>query len=273
EKRMQIIKDEREKSREYLHHLELSVQEVQNKIQQLLGEIDEQTALQIEELESERLESLRIEIEDLQNKIKYLGPVDLLTIDEYNQVENKYNDLTIQKKDLEEAREKIKDLIKRTDEEARNRLLDVYEQVNTKFNYFISLLFVGGEGEIKLEPGKDILEAGVEISVKKPGRRIQKLQLLSGGEKALVGIALLFALLEVKPSPFYVLDEIDASLDEFNAERFKKLLEDGSTKAQFIVITHNKVVMECADLLHGVTMVDGISNIVPVEIENVTIKE
>lgn len=273
EKKMQHIKDEREKSREYLHHLELSIQEVQNKIQQLLGEIDEQTALQTEELEAEKLESLKNELEDLQNKIKYLGPVDLLAIDEYNQVESKYNDLAIQKKDLEDAREKINDLIKRTDEEARNKLLDVYEHVNTKFNYFISLLFAGGEGEIKIEPGKDILEAGVEISVKKPGRRNQKLQLLSGGEKALVGIALLFALLEVKPSPFYVLDEIDAPLDEFNAERFKRLLEDGSTKAQFVVITHNKVVMECADLLHGVTMIDGVSNIVPVEIENITVKE
>jgi len=273
EKKMQQMKEEREKSREYLHHLELSIQEVQNKIQQLIGEVDEQTALEAEELEAERLEALKNELEDLQNKIKYLGPVDLLAIDEYNQVESKYNDLAIQKKDLEDAKEKINDLIKRTDEEARNRLLDVYEQVNTKFNYFISLLFAGGEGEIRIEPGKDILEAGVEISVKKPGKRIQKLQLLSGGEKALVGIALLFALLEVKPSPFYVLDEIDAPLDEFNAERFKRLLEDGSTKAQFVVITHNKVVMESADLLHGVTMIDGVSNVVPVEIENVAVKE
>ncbi|MEJ5230045.1 MAG: chromosome segregation protein SMC [Pseudothermotoga sp.] len=273
EKKMQKIKDEREKLREYLHHLELSTQEVQNKIHQLLVEVDEETAKHVEELEDEKLESLRVELEDLQNKIKYLGPVDLMSIDEYNQVENKYNDLAIQKKDLEEAQEKIDDLIKRTDEEARNKLMDVYEQVNTKFNYFISLLFAGGEGEIKIEPGKDILETGVEISVRKPGKRIQKLQLLSGGEKALVGIALLFALLEVKPSPFYVLDEIDAPLDEFNAERFKRLLEDGSKKAQFIVITHNKVVMESADLLHGVTMVDGVSNIVPVEIVNMAVKE
>lgn len=273
EKKMQQIKDEREKSREYLHHLELSIQEVQNKIEQILVEIEEQTALQIEEVDQEKLESLKNELEDLQNKIKYLGPVDLLAIDEYNQVENKYNDLVLQRNDLNEAKEKINDLIRRTDEEARNRLLDVYEQVNTKFNYFISLLFAGGEGEIKIEPGKDILEAGIEICVKKPSRRIQKLQLLSGGEKALVGIALLFALLEVKPSPFYVLDEIDAPLDEFNAERFKRLLEDGSKKAQFIVITHNKVVMESADLLHGVTMIDGVSNIVPVEIENIAVKE
>jgi len=174
EKKMQQMKEEREKSREYLHHLELSIQEVQNKIQQLIGEVDEQTALEAEELEAERLEALKNELEDLQNKIKYLGPVDLLAIDEYNQVESKYNDLAIQKKDLEDAKEKINDLIKRTDEEARNRLLDVYEQVNTKFNYFISLLFAGGEGEIRIEPGKDILEAGVEISVKKTGKENSK---------------------------------------------------------------------------------------------------
>ncbi len=119
EKKMQQMKEEREKSREYLHHLELSIQEVQNKIQQLIGEVDEQTALEAEELEAERLEALKNELEDLQNKIKYLGPVDLLAIDEYNQVESKYNDLAIQKKDLEDAKEKINDLIKRTDEEAR----------------------------------------------------------------------------------------------------------------------------------------------------------
>jgi len=103
--------------------------------------------------------------------------------------------------------------------------------------------------------------------VRKPNKRIQKLQLLSGGEKALVGIALLFALLEVRPSPFYVLD------DEFNAERFKRLIEKETERSQFIIITHNKVVMECADILHGVTMVDGISTIVPVRLEEFALED
>lgn len=273
EKKMQQMKEDREKLRDYLHHLELSIQESQAKIDQLINEVDRETAMNTEELSGDVLESLKNELEDLQNKIKYLGPVDVTAIDEFNQVEQKFNDLTMQKKDLQDAQEKIINLVKRTDEEARNKLLDIYEQVNTKFNYFISLLFSGGEGEIKLEPGKDILEAGVEISVRKPGKRIQKLQLLSGGEKALVGIALLFSLLEVKPSPFYVLDEIDAPLDEFNAERFKRLLEDGSKKAQFLIITHNKVVMECADLLQGITMIDGVSNVLPVEVENMAVRE
>ncbi len=143
----------------------------------------------------------------------------------------------------------------------------MYEQVSANFNKFISVLFPGAEGEIRLQPGKDLLETGIELSVRKPGKRVQKLQLLSGGEKALVSIALLFALLEIKPSPFYLLDEIDAPLDDFSAERLRNLLETGSSKTQFIVITHNKVIMECAKMMHGITMVDGVSCVVPVELE------
>lgn len=267
EMRMNELKEEREKLRENVHHLELLIQEVKSRIEQHLREIDIETARQIEELTEETLESLKKEMEDLQNKIKYLGPVDLTAIDEHNEVERRYEELAIEKKDLEESKKKIEELIQKTDEEARRRFLDVYEQVNAAFSRYISQLFPGAEGEIRLESGKDLLEAGLEISLKKPGKRVQKLQLLSGGEKSLVGIALLFSLMEVNPSPFYVLDEIDAALDEFNAERFKRLLLLNKDRAQFIVITHNKVVMEAASVLHGITMVNGVSNVVPVELE------
>ncbi len=273
EMRMNELKEERERLRENAHHLELLVQEVKNRIEQHLKEIDMESAQKVEELSEEVLESLKNEMEDLQNKIKYLGPVDLTAIEEYNEIERRYEELLVEKKDLEESKRKIEELIEKTDEEARKRFLDVYEQVNAAFSRYISQLFPGAEGEIKLEPGKDLLEAGLEISLKKPGKRVQKLQLLSGGEKSLVGIALLFSLMEVNPSPFYVLDEIDAALDEFNAERFKRMLTINKERAQFIVITHNKVVMEAASTLHGITMVDGVSNVVPVELETLAVRE
>ncbi len=273
EMRMNTLKEEREKLRENSHHLELLIQEVKNRIEQHLKEIDIESAQQVEELTEETLESLKNEMEDLQNKIKYLGPVDLTAINEYNEVERRYEELAMEKKDLEESKKKIEELIQKTDEEARKRFMDVYEQVNAAFSRYVSQLFPGAEGEIRLEPGKDLLEAGLEISLRKPGKRVQKLQLLSGGEKSLVGIALLFSLMEVNPSPFYVLDEIDAALDEFNAERFKRMLTINKDRAQFIVITHNKVVMEAANVLHGITMVDSVSSVVPVELEALPLQE
>jgi chromosome segregation protein len=109
----------------------------------------------------------------------------------------------------------------------------------------------------------------LEITVRRPGRKVQKLQLLSGGEKALVGIALVFSLLSIKPSPFYVLDEVDAPLDDFNAERFRVLLRKHATDTQFLVVTHNKLVMEVPNVLHGVTMTDGLSRVIPVELKSV----
>jgi len=273
ESKMEQLKEEREKLRDYLHNLELSIQETRGKIERILEEIDGTSVEEVEEVDSETLEKFKSEIEDLENKMRYLGPVDMAVVDEYKEVDSRFNELELQKRDLQEAKRKIEKLIEKTDEEARNRFLDIYEQVNAKFNSFISTLFPGGTGEIRIEAGKDPLESGVEISVRKPNKRIQKLQLLSGGEKALVGIALLFALLEVRPSPFYVLDEVDAALDEFNAERFKRLIERETEMSQFIVITHSKVVMECADILHGVTMVDGISTIVPVRLEEFALEE
>ena len=273
ESKMEQLKEEREKLRDYSHHLELSIQETRGKIERILDEIDGTSVEEVKEVDSETLEKFKLEIEDLENKMRYLGPVDMTVVGEYKEVDSRFNELELQKRDLQEAKRKIEKLIEKTDEEARNRFLDIYEQVNTKFNSFISMLFPGGTGEIRIEAGRDLLESGVEISVRKPNKRIQKLQLLSGGEKALVGIALLFALLEVRPSPFYVLDEVDAALDEFNAERFKRLIEKETERSQFIIITHNKVVMECADILHGVTMVDGISTIVPVRLEEFALED
>ncbi|PLV56210.1 chromosome segregation protein SMC [Thermotoga sp. SG1] len=269
ERRMNELKEEKEKLRNHLHQVELALQESRMKIANILGEFSGNEE-EVEELSDEKLEEIYKSIKDLENKIKYLGPVDLTAIDEYEKLREEYEEILKQKEDLEEAKRKLEEIIEKTDREAESLLFDVYQRVNESFNRLISLLFFGGEGRINVvSETKSILDAGFEISIKKPGRRDQKLNLLSGGEKALVGIALLFALMEIKPSPFYVLDEVDAPLDDYNAERFKMLLKENARQTQFIVITHNKIVMEAADLLHGVTMVNGVSAIVPVEVEKI----
>jgi chromosome segregation protein len=269
EKRMNDLKEEKEKLRNHLHQVELALQESRMKIANILGEFSGSEE-EVEELSDEKLEEIYKSMRDLENKIKYLGPVDLTAIDEYEKLREEYEEILKQKEDLEEAKRKLEEIIEKTDREAESLLFDVYQKVNESFNRLISLLFFGGEGRINVvSETKSILDAGFEISIRKPGRRDQKLNLLSGGEKALVGIALLFALMEIKPSPFYVLDEVDAPLDDYNAERFKMLLRENTRQTQFIVITHNKIVMEAADLLHGVTMVNGVSAIVPVEVEKI----
>jgi len=269
ENRMDELKEEKERLRNHLHQIDLALQETRLKIANLLEEFSGNEE-DVEELDEEKLEEIYRQIKDLENKIKYLGPVDLTAIDEYEKLREEYEEILKQKEDLEEAKRKLEEIIEKTDREAESLLFDVYQRVNESFNRFISLLFFGGEGRLNIvSEAKSILDAGFEISIRKPGRRDQKLSLLSGGEKALVGLALLFALMEIKPSPFYVLDEVDSPLDDYNAERFKRLLKENSKHTQFIVITHNKIVMEAADLLHGVTMVNGVSAIVPVEVEKI----
>ena len=259
------LKEQREKKRENLHQMELMIQETRLRIEQVLKELEGVDISDIPELTREEIDNVKTELDDVTNKLKFLGSVDLDAIEEYKLVDADYLELSNQKADLEKAKEKLIELIEKTDTEARTIFMETYEKINASFARYIQEIFDGGEGEIKLMPADDILEAGLEISVKRPGRKFQKLQLMSGGEKALVGIALVFALLSIKPSPFYVLDEVDAPLDDFNAARFRKMLERHATETQFLVVTHNKIVMEAASMLHGITMADGISKIIPVE--------
>nr|WP_266097029.1 chromosome segregation protein SMC [Thermosipho ferrireducens] len=262
EEKMEELRNKVEKVREKLHKIDLKIQEKEIKISGIPEEFRNEIIVKENELDE-----LKTQIEELENKIKYLGSVDLEAEEEYKRVEKEYNDLYLQKEDLESARKKLIDLIEKTDEEARKVFMGTFNVVNGAFKRYVEQLFYGGTGIMRLTDEANVLDSGVEIVITKAGRRAQKLQLLSGGEKALVGLALLMALLEAQPSAFYVLDEVDAPLDEYNAEKFRRLLEN--SRAQFIIVTHNKIVMEAADVLHGVTMVDGVSTIVPVRMEEV----
>lgn len=267
EKSLEKLKEEREKMKDLIHSLEMGLQNTLMKISRYLEEIPED--VEVESLSDEELSQLETEMKDLKNKIKYLGPVDLGAIDEYEKLQEEYRNLKERKEDLENAKKKLESIMRETEEEAKRRFNEVFEKVNEKFGEYIKELFFGGEGSIKMM-GDDVFESDLEIFIRKPGRKSQKLQLLSGGEKALVAIALLFSFLQVNPSPFYVLDEVDGPLDDYNAERFSSFLRNSSKSAQFLVITHNKIVMENADVLHGITMSDGVSIVIPVEMSSVT---
>lgn len=263
EEEISRIKNEIESTRERIHETDLRIQEIRFRISNVPEEYRNPV-----EIEPEKLDELAQQMKDLENKIKMLGTVDLSAIDEYKAVENEYNELVKQKLDLEEAKRKLEELIEQTDIQAREQFLNTYNRINTAFKGYIENLFYGGTGSMRLIDDGNIFESGIEIVVSKAGKKVQKLQLLSGGEKALVGIALIMAMLESNKGVFYVLDEVDAPLDDYNSEKFRRLLEQ--QKSQFIVITHNKLIMEAGDIVHGVTMVDGISKIIQVKMEEVT---
>jgi chromosome segregation protein len=192
-----------------------------------------------------------------------MGPVNLLAIEEFRELEERNEFFTRQETDLTSAIDSLKETIRRINRTSRERFLEAFEKIRANFNETFRLLFGGGRGDIRLLEDEDPLECGLEINVQPPGKRLQSLSLLSGGEKAMSAIALLFAIFRYQPSPFCLLDEVDAALDEANVRRFTRMLKEFSEGTQFIVITHNKRSMEAADSLYGVTMDEpGISRIV-----------
>lgn len=202
----------------------------------------------------------------LKEKINLLGDINLGSITEYEEVSERLNFINGQLSDLNEAKIKIEKIIRDLDREMIKAFTSSFEEINTYFSEIFVKLFNGGRAEIVLEEG-DVLEAGIEIKAQPPGKKFQSLSLLSGGERSLTAVALLFALLKTRPAPFCILDEIDASLDDANITRYVDYLKT-IEKIQFIMITHRKISMEIADILYGVTMEEkGVSKIVSVSID------
>jgi chromosome segregation protein len=200
-------------------------------------------------------------------EIGRIGEVNLTALSEYGEVLERYQQLDAQRADLEESVETIRKAIAKINRTCRDRFRETYELVDGHFRSLYPRLVGGGQARLHLTDEEDLLETGVEIHVQPPGKRMQNLTLLSGGEKAMTAIALIFALFRVKPSPFCLLDEVDAPLDEGNGARFNDMLREMSALSQFIVITHNKKTMEAVDTLYGVTMPDpGVSRLVTVRI-------
>jgi chromosome segregation protein len=219
---------------------------------------------------------LEIPIEEARKKVKLiklaieeLGTVNLGAIEEYERVSERYEFLLEQKTDLQDAKDTLFQVIDEMDEEMKKRFSQTFDMIRTHFEPVFQALFGGGRADLKLTNPEDILNTGVEIVAQPPGKKLQNLGLLSGGERALTAIALLFAILKVRPVPFCVLDEVEAALDDANVFRFSQYLKRYSVENQFIVITHRKGTMEGADVLYGVTMQEsGVSKLVSVRLED-----
>ena len=216
------------------------------------------------------LAELEADLARTKDALERLGPVNVLAVDEYDEQEERYGFLTTQRADVAHSVESLKKTIREINEASSERFVATFAEVNQTFGRIFTHLFRGGEAEMRLLDDEDLLESGIEIVARPPGKRLQNIMLMSGGEKALTAIALLFALFQTKPSPFCILDEVDAPLDDVNTVRFVDLLRELSGETQFIVITHNKLTMEAASRLYGVTMEEkGVSKLVAVELEDV----
>jgi len=207
------------------------------------------------------------DIKQLKKTIKKLEPVNLLAIEEYNKKSEKQNFLNNQAQDLVESRENLNKLIQELDHLAKRDFIKTISKIQINFKETFSKLFNGGEANIKLLENNNVLESGVEIFVNLPGKKNLEMSLLSGGEKALTAVALIFALLKTKPAPFCLLDEVDAALDEANIDKFSNMLASFSLDSQMIIITHNKQTLTAADTIYGITMEDpGVSKVISVKL-------
>ncbi|MGI9311319.1 MAG: chromosome segregation protein SMC [bacterium] len=213
------------------------------------------------------IESLQQRGEELARKISRIGPVNLVAIEEFDEESERKEYLDRQHADLTEALETLRDVIRKIDRETRARFKETFERLNDGFKEFFPKLFGGGQASLQLTDD-DFLTAGVVVMARPPGKRNSHIHLLSGGEKALTAVALLFALFKLHPAPFCMLDEVDAPLDDANVERYCDTLKNLVKVSQMIVITHNKITMEAADVLVGVTMGEpGVSRLVSVDVE------
>jgi chromosome segregation protein len=209
------------------------------------------------------------EIADLRRKVEKLGSVNLEAVAELAELERRESDLRSQHDDLADARRKLQEIIDQINTDSRRLFADTLATVRVHFQELFRKLFGGGQADIILEDESDVLESGIEITARPPGKELRKISLLSGGEKALTAVALLLAIFRSRPSPFCLLDEVDAAMDEANTHRLATALADFSDRSQFIVITHKKRTMAVADVLYGVTMQEsGVSKQVSVRFED-----
>lgn len=230
----------------------------------------EMTLSQARELKKEEFFSLpeiRRQIEDLKGKIKALGNINVNAIEDYKEVSERYEFMRTQHEDLVNAQAELEKIIEELDTGMRRQFDEKFREIRAEFDKVFKELFGGGRGTLELLEGEDILEAGIQIIAQPPGKKLQNMMQLSGGEKALTAISLLFAIQNLKPSPFCLLDEIEAALDDSNVDRFAGYLHKLTTNTQFIVITHRRGTMMSADRLYGITMQEkGVSTLVSVNL-------
>jgi chromosome segregation protein len=209
------------------------------------------------------------EIEELRRKLSRLGSVNLDALQELADLEARASALHIQYDDLTSAQKSLQEIIAKINVDSRKLFSETFVAIRTHFQELFRKLFGGGMADIVLEDENDVLESGIEVIARPPGKELRSISLMSGGEKTLTAVALLLAIFRSKPSPFCILDEVDAALDEANIGRFTSVLRDFLDQSQFIIITHSKRTMACADMLYGITMQEsGISRRIAVRFED-----
>jgi chromosome segregation protein len=228
--------------------------------------LQELAEVQSEELDDAALGEAEVRYQELKSKIEALGPVNPSALEEFEEAQQRYDFLNAQRTDLLDSIRDTEKAIQEIDTESRKRFTEAFEHINANFREMFKTLFGGGVGEMRLGDAENVNESGIDIVASPPGKKLQSVLLLSGGERALTAMALLMAIFKYQPSPFCVLDEVDAPLDEANIERLMRLLKEMSRQTQFVIITHSKRTMEAAQALYGVTMQEpGVSKLVSVK--------
>ena len=275
-----LDKEISEKNSEYhkilneIHGYELETSKMDTKMDYLLNLLNETYHMTYEHAKREYTLDIdsdiaRESVMSLRKAMNRLGDVNIGSIKEYERVNERYTFLTSQKNDLDTSIADLLEIIKEMDEIMISRLTEAYEKISDEFERVFKKMFKGGSGKIKLTDPDNILETGIDIIAEPPGKKLNHIALLSGGEKTLTAISLLFAILNVYPVPFCVLDEVEAALDEANVDTFGKYLQEQEDKSEFILITHKKRTMEYAKTLYGITMQEqGVSKIVKVKLED-----
>ena len=271
---------QKESISEQIHALDKESERLRTRRERLQEDVDarvrymweeyEITLSDARELRDESLEdiaSLKKEITEIKARIKALGSVNVDAIEQYRELMERYTFLKGQHDDLTEAAASLEKIIEELEKSMRKQFQEQFSRIQAEFDSVFKLMFGGGKGRLELMEDRDILEAGVRVIAQPPGKKLQNMNALSGGEKALTAIALLFAIQNLKPSPFCLLDEIEAALDESNVVRFAEYLHKLTEHTQFIVITHRRGTMQEADRLYGITMQEkGVSALVSVDL-------
>lgn len=271
-RRVRGIRFDRDQLADKAHHLELQISEMKLKAENIQQRMQDEFEIQIsrEKIDPDvSLEDMKTELERLRTRMKNIGPVNLLAIEEYETEKERYDFLVNQQNDLVEARDTLNETIEVINQTAQSQFSEIYEIIRTNFKEVFHGFFPNGEADLVMADSGDVLENEIEVVASTKGKRLGSLALLSGGEKTLTAISLLFAIYLVKPSPFCILDEVDAPLDDMNIERFINAIQKFASNTQFILVTHNKLTMKAADSLYGITMAqDGVSKVVSVKMES-----
>jgi chromosome segregation protein len=262
---------------ETLHARQLNLQEAQIRLQELCARVADELGVSLQEAyagyehQDERdWQAIEEEIRTLREKLARLGPINLEAIAEQTELEQRLQFLLTQRNDLEDSRRQLEEIIERLNSESRERFTRTFEEIRGHFQELFRKLFGGGKADLVIDSAcPDVLEAGIDVLARPPGKELQSISLMSGGEKTLTAIALLLGMFRCHPSPFVFLDEVDAALDESNNERFNRIVGEFLEQSQFIIITHSKRTMHIADVLYGVTMQEpGVSRQVTVKFED-----